>query len=173
MVANIVSMDSIRRSFDHPVEMTVFSWEGDKDTIMSPRDSIIYYKYYLRAAFMAMDPRTGYVRAYVGGVNFKYFKYDHISMGGRQGGSIFKPFLYTLAMQEGYTPCDKVPNVPQTFYDIEHDSTWTPRSGGLAFLGKQVTLKWGLSNSINNISAWLVKSFGRRSNEPRVTGYFL
>jgi penicillin-binding protein 1A len=154
-----VSMDSIRKSFDYPVEMTVFSWDGDKDTIMSPKDSIIYYKYFLRGAFMAMDPRTGHVKAYVGGPNFKYFKYDHISMGGRQGGSIFKPFLYTLAMQEGYTPCDKVPNVPQTFYDIEHDSTWTPRSGGSAYLGKQVTLKWGLSNSINNISAWLVKRF--------------
>jgi penicillin-binding protein 1A len=154
-----VSMDSIRRSFDTPVDMTVFSWEGEKDTIMSPKDSIIYYKFYLRAAFMAMDPRTGHVKAYVGGPNFKYFKYDHISMGGRQGGSIFKPFLYTLAMQEGYTPCDKVPNVPQTFYDVEHDSTWTPRSGGQSMLGKQVTLKWGLSNSINNISAWLVKRF--------------
>jgi len=154
-----VSMDSIRRAFDTPLEMTVFSWEGDKDTIMSPKDSVLYYKFFLRGAFMAMDPRTGHVKAYVGGPNFKYFKYDHISMGGRQGGSIFKPFLYTLAMQEGYTPCDKVPNVPQTFYDVEHDSTWTPRSGGLARLGQQVTLKWGLSNSINNISAWLVKRF--------------
>ena len=152
-----VSMDSIRRNFETPVEMTVFSWEGEKDTIMSPLDSVIYYKYFLRAAMMAMDPRTGYVKAYVGGPNFKYFKYDHITMGGRQGGSIFKPFLYTLAMQEGYTPCDKVPNVPQTFQD--QDSTWTPRSGGKAYLGKQVTLKWGLSNSINNISAWLVKRF--------------
>ena len=154
-----ISMDSIRRFFDTPIEMTVFSWAGDKDTIMSPKDSIMYYKYFLRGAFMAMDPRTGHVKAYVGGSNFKHFQYDHISMGGRQGGSIFKPFLYTLAMQEGYTPCDKVPNVPQSFYDIEKDSTWTPRSGGLAMLGKQVTLKWGLSHSVNNISAWLIKRF--------------
>ena len=152
-----VSMDSIRRAFKTPVPMTVFSWEGEKDTIMSPMDSVKYYKFFLRGAMMAMDPRTGYVRAYVGGPNFKYFKYDHITMGGRQGGSIFKPFLYTLAMQEGYTPCDKVPNVSQTFQD--QDSTWTPRSGGQAYFGKQVTLKWGLSNSINNISAWLVKRF--------------
>jgi penicillin-binding protein 1A len=154
-----ISMDSIRKVLNTPVPMTVFSWDGDKDTIMSPIDSVKYYKFFLRGAMMAVDPRTGYVRAYVGGPNFKYFKYDHITMGGRQGGSIFKPFLYTLAMQEGYTPCDMVPNVPQTFYDVENDSTWTPRSGGQAYLGKQVTLKWGLSNSINNISAWLVKRF--------------
>jgi len=151
-----VSMDSIDRSFNTPVEMTVFSWEGEKDTIMSPLDSIIWYKYFLRAALMAMEPNTGHVRAYVGGPNFKYFKYDPITMGGRQAGSIFKPFLYTLAMQEGYDPCYKVPNVPQTFVDM--DSTWTPRSS-TRNLGKMVTLRWGLANSVNNVSAWLVKQF--------------
>ncbi len=154
-----LSLDSIRRVLETPVRMTVFSWEGEKDTVMSPIDSVKYYKFFLRGAMMAMDPETGYVKAYVGGPNFKYFKYDHITQGARQGGSIFKPFLYTLAMQEGMTPCDKVPNVPQTFYDVEHDSTWTPRSGGQAYLGQMVTLKWGLAHSVNNISAWLVKRF--------------
>jgi penicillin-binding protein 1A len=153
-----ISMDSIKKVFDTPVDMTVFTWNGEHDTIMSPMDSIIYYKYFLRAAFMAMDPKTGYVKAYVGGPNFKYFKYDHITMGGRQAGSTFKPFLYTQAMQHGYSPCDKVPNVPQTF--VDQDSTWTPRSvGGKRYEGRMVTLKWGLANSINNISAWLVKRF--------------
>lgn len=153
-----ISMDSIKKVFNTPVDMTVFSWHGERDTTMSPMDSIIYYKYFLRAAMMAMDPKTGYVRAYVGGPNFKHFKYDHISMGGRQAGSTFKPFLYTLAMQEGKKPCDKVPNVPQTFMD--QDSTWTPRSvGGKKYEGRMVTLKWGLANSVNNISAWLVKQF--------------
>ncbi len=151
-----VSMDSIERSFNTPVEMRVFSWEGEKDTIMSPMDSIIWYKYFLRAAMMAMEPKTGYVRAYVGGPNFKYFKYDPITMGGRQAGSTFKPFLYTLAMQEGYDPCYKVPNVPQTF--VDRDSTWTPRSS-TRNLGKMVTLRWGLAHSVNNVSAWLVKQF--------------
>ncbi len=151
-----VSMDSIKSSFNTPVGMTVFAWEGEKDTIMSPLDSIIWYKYFLRAAMMAMDPNTGHVRAYVGGPNFRYFKYDPITMGGRQAGSIFKPFLYTLAMQEGYDPCYKVPNVPQTF--IDRDSTWTPRSSQ-RYKGKMVTLRWGLAHSVNNISAWLVKQF--------------
>ena len=136
--------------------MRVFSWEGEKDTIMSPLDSIIWYKYFLRAAIMAMEPVTGHVRAYVGGPNFKYFKYDPITMGGRQAGSIFKPFMYTLAMQEGYDPCYKVPNVPQTFQD--RDSTWTPRSS-TRNLGKMVTLRWGLAHSVNNVSAWLVKQY--------------
>jgi penicillin-binding protein 1A len=151
-----VSIDSIKRSFNTPVEMRVFSWGGEKDTTMSPLDSIIWYKYFLRAAMMAMEPSTGHVRAYVGGPNFKYFKYDPITMGGRQAGSTFKPFLYTLAMQEGYDPCYKVPNVPQTFVDM--DSTWTPRSS-TRNLGKMVTLRWGLAHSVNNVSAWLVKQF--------------
>jgi penicillin-binding protein 1A len=151
-----VSKDSIHRSFNTPVEMTVFSWAGEKDTTMTPLDSIMWYKYFLRAAMMAMDPSSGHVRAYVGGPNFKYFKYDPITMGGRQAGSTFKPFLYTLAMQEGYDPCYKVPNVPQTFLDA--DSTWTPRSS-LRNLGKMVTLRWGLAHSVNNVSAWLIKQY--------------
>jgi penicillin-binding protein 1A len=153
-----ISQDSIMTVFNTPVPMRVFSWKGDIDTVLSPIDSIIYYKYVLRAGLMSMDPSTGFVRAYVGGIDFRYFKYDHVKIGKRQAGSTFKPFLYTLAMQEGYSPCYRVPNVPQTF--VDRDSTWTPRSpAGTAFLGKMVTLKWGLAHSVNNISAWLVKQF--------------
>ncbi|KPK84151.1 MAG: penicillin-binding protein [Bacteroides sp. SM23_62_1] len=153
-----ISQDSIMRAFNTPVPMKVFSWDGDIDTIMSPIDSIIYYKYILRAGLMSMDPSSGFVRAYVGGIDFRYFKYDHVKIGKRQAGSTFKPFLYTLAMQEGYSPCYRVPNVSQTF--VDRDSTWTPRSpGGTAFLGKMVTLKWGLAHSVNNVSAWLIKQF--------------
>jgi penicillin-binding protein 1A len=151
------SMDSIMKAFNTPVPMRVFHWSGEIDTVMSPMDSLRYYKFFLRGGLMAVEPSTGYVKAYVGGPNFRYFKYDHVTIGKRQVGSTFKPFLYTLAMQEGYSPCYQIPNVPQTFKD--QDSTWTPRSGGTEYLGKMVTLKWGLAHSINNISAWLVKQF--------------
>ena len=153
------AQDSIMRNFKTPVPMRVFSWtRGDIDTVLSPIDSILYYKYILRAGLMSMDPSTGFVKAYVGGPDFRYFKYDHVKIGKRQAGSTFKPFLYTLAMQEGYSPCYKIPNVSQTF--VDQDSTWTPKSpGGREFLGKMVTLKWGLAHSVNNISAWLVKQF--------------
>jgi len=121
-------------------------------------DSIRYYKYFLRGAFMAIDPHTGYVKAYVGGPNFKYFKYDQARYGKRQVGSTIKPFIYTLAMQEGYSPCFKVANVPTTFY--LGDTVWTPKNSGLKDLeGKMITLKCGMANSINYISAWIMKQF--------------
>jgi len=152
------SEDSIQRAFETPVPMQVFTWDGPRDTVLSPYDSIVHYKYVLRASIMSMDVNTGHVKAYVGGPDFRYFKYDNVKIGKRQVGSTFKPFLYTIAMQEGMTPCDRVLNVSQTFED--HDTTWTPRSpGGRAFIGKRVTLKWGLAHSVNNISAWLIKRF--------------
>lgn len=148
----------IQQSFNTPTKMTVFSWHGDIDTVMSPMDSIRYYKYYLRAGFMAMDPHNGEVKAYVGGPNFRYFKYDAVKMQKRQVGSTIKPFIYTLAMQEGFSPCDKVPDVPTTFQ--LGDTTWTPKnSGNDKYVGQMVTLKWGLANSINYISAWVMKQF--------------
>ena len=108
---------------------------------------------------MEMEPQTGFVRAYVGGPNYRYFKYDNARQAKRQVGSTIKPFLYTLAMQEGFTPCDKVVNVPQTF--IVGDTTWTPESTDKPeWIGKTVTLKWGLTKSSNNISAYLMKQFG-------------
>ena len=151
----------IRKSFDEPVEMRVFSWnrKGYIDTVMTPDDSIRYYKSHLRAAFMAIEPNTGHVKAYVGGPNYRYFKYDNVRQGKRQVGSTIKPFLYTLAMQEGMSPCDKVVNVPQTF--IVGDTTWTPKSTDKdEWIGQTVTLKWGLTKSSNNISAYLMKQYG-------------
>jgi penicillin-binding protein 1A len=157
-----ISMDSIVSIFNTPEPMTIYSWDGEVDTIMTPLDSIRYYKYFLRAGLMAMDPQNGYVRAYVGGPNYRYFKFDAVTQQKRQVGSTIKPFLYTLAMQDGYSPCHEVPNVPQTFKD--NDSTWTPRSSGSPdYWGKMVTLRWGLANSENYISAWLMKRFNPQS----------
>jgi len=161
MAAAGVTDKEIEESFSKPVRMTVFAWNkrGSVDTVMSPNDSIRYYKSFLRASFMAMEPQTGFVKAYVGGPNYRFFKYDNARQAKRQVGSTIKPFLYTLAMQEGYTPCYKVVNVPQTF--IVGDTTWTPKSTDKdESIGKSVTLKWGLTRSSNNISAYLMKQFG-------------
>ena len=155
------SDEEIARSFETKTKMRVFSWnsKGYVDTVMTPNDSIRHYKSFLRAAFIAMEPHTGNIKAYVGGPNYRYFKYDNARQTKRQVGSTIKPFLYTLAMQEGYTPCDKVVNVPQTF--IVGDTTWTPKSTDKAeWIGQTVTLKWGLTKSSNNISAYLMKQFG-------------
>ncbi|MBR7005280.1 MAG: transglycosylase domain-containing protein [Bacteroidales bacterium] len=152
----------IMKTFSEPVKMRVFAYNknGFKDTLMTPDDSIRYYKSMLRTAFVAMEPGTGHVKAYVGGPNYRYFKYDNVSQGKRQVGSTIKPFLYTLAMQEGMTPCDKVVDLPQTF-EVPGGTTWTPRSTDAEkWIGKTVTLKWGLTNSSNNISAYLMKQFG-------------
>ncbi len=156
-----MSESQIARSFNEPAKMRVFSWnkKGYIDTLMTPDDSIRYYKSHLRAAFMAIEPHTGHVKAYVGGPNYRYFKYDNVRQGKRQVGSTIKPFLYTLAMQEGLTPCDKVVNVPQTF--VVGDTTWTPKSTDKEeWIGQTVTLKWGLTKSSNNISAYLMKQYG-------------
>lgn len=161
MKARGASDSEIRKSFGEKTEMRVFSWKGKGyiDTVMTPDDSIRYYKAHLRAAFMVMEPQTGHVKAYVGGPDYRYFKYDNIRQSKRQVGSTIKPFLYTLAMQEGMTPCDKVVNVPQTF--IVGNDTWTPQSTDKdEWIGKTVTLKWGLTKSSNNISAYLMKQFG-------------
>ena len=155
------SENEIWKSFSVPTKMRVFSWnsKGYIDTVMTPDDSIKYYKSHLRAAFMAIEPHTGHVKAYVGGPNYRYFKYDNVRQGKRQVGSTIKPYLYTLAMQEGMTPCDKVVNVPQTF--LVQDTTWTPKSTDKdEWIGQTVTLKWGLTKSSNNISAYLMKQYG-------------
>jgi penicillin-binding protein 1A len=153
------SEETIKKAFKKPTEMTVFSYKGEIDTVMTPWDSLLYYKYFLHSGFMAADPQNGHVKAYVGGINFKHFKFDHVTGGKRQVGSTFKPFLYTLAMQEGYSPCYKVPNVPVTF-TLPTGETWTPESVGPdRFKRKNITLKTGLAHSINNISAWLMQQF--------------
>ena len=145
----------IKKAFDTPEEMSVFSWEGEKYTIMPPMDSIRYYKFFLRAGFMSMDPRSGHVKAYVGGPNYHYFQYDMAMVGRRQVGSTIKPFLYTLAMENGFSPCDEVRHVEYTLID-ENGKPWTPRNANKKLIGDMVTVKWGLANSDNWITAYLM-----------------
>lgn len=149
------SESEIMQAFNTKHEMQVFSYEGEKDTIMTPLDSIKYYKHFLRAGFMSMDPITGYVKAYVGGTNYNYFQYDMAMVGRRQVGSTIKPYLYTLAMENGFSPCDMTRNVEQTLYD-ENGKAWSPRNSSRSHYGEMVTLKWGLANSNNWISAYLM-----------------
>ncbi len=157
------SMDSIKKAFNTPTAMTVFSWDGDIDTVMTPMDSIRYFKFFLQAGLMSVDPPTGQVRAYVGGIDYRYFKYDHVTQGRRQVGSTFKPFLYTLAMQEGaatgeFSPCTKIPNV-QVSIELPDGTYWTPRNSSSEKEGEMVTLKWALAHSVNWVSAYLMKRF--------------
>lgn len=147
-----LSQEEIDKQFNTPVEMTVFSYDGPIDTVMTPRDSILYIKHFLRAGFLSMDPRNGYVKAYVGGPNFKFFQYDMVSTGRRQVGSTIKPFLYTLAMEEGMTPCTQFRNTQPTLYD-QNGRAWSPRNAGSARIGEMVDLRWALTNSNNWISA--------------------
>jgi len=154
-----VPADSIQRIFNTPVNMRVFSWNGSIDTIMTPMDSIRYNKYFLQTGLMSMDPHTGYVLAYVGGIDYRYFQYDHVKLSKRQVGSTFKPFLYSLAMQAGeFTPCSKVANV-QYSVDLPDGTIWSPRNTSNKRLGEEVTLKWALANSNNWISAFLIKKY--------------
>jgi penicillin-binding protein 1A len=158
-----IAMDSIMKSFKTPVEMVVFSWNGPVDTVMTPYDSIRYNKFFLHAGLMSIESKTGFVKAYVGGINYRFFQFDHITQGKRQVGSTFKPFLYSLAMQEGeYTPCTLIPNIS---YSVElGDGTfWTPRNSDTKRVGEEVTLKWALANSNNWISAYLISRFSPQS----------
>lgn len=145
----------IKKAFDTPEEMSVFSWDGEKDTIMTPMDSIRYYKFFLRAGFMSMNPRNGHVKAYVGGPNYHYFQYDMAMVGRRQVGSTVKPFLYTLAMENGFSPCDQVRHVEYTLLD-ENGKPWTARNANKKRYGEMVTVKWGLANSDNWVTAYLM-----------------
>ena len=156
------SEGEIRKVFNTKTKMTIFSWSGDIDTIMSPRDSIKYNKFFIHCGMMSMEPGTGHVKAYVGGINHKYFKYDHVTKGRRQVGSTFKPFLYSLAIQEGYSPCFTIPNVP-VFFDKKRwglEKDWAPKNSGDEFNGLPLTLKFGLANSINTITAYIMRDFG-------------
>lgn len=149
------SESEIRKAFNTPESMSVFSWEGEKDTIMTPMDSIRYYKCFLRAGFMSMNPKNGHVKAYVGGPNYTYFQYDMAMVGRRQVGSTIKPYLYTLAMENGFSPCDQARHVEQTLID-ENGQPWSPRNANKKRYGEMVTLKWGLANSDNWITAYLM-----------------
>ncbi len=140
------------------VPMTIYTSHGDVDTLMTPQDSILYYKTFLRTGFMSMDPMTGNVKAYVGGMDYSFFQYDMCTMGRRQVGSTIKPYLYALAMENGFTPCDEVLNEPTTY--MVAGKPWTPRNSGHSHIGEMVTLKWGLSQSNNWISAYLMDKLG-------------
>ena len=146
--------DQIERAFNTRTPMRIFTYNGEVDTVMTPMDSIRHYKSFLRTGFFSMDPRNGHVKAYVGGLNFEHFAYDMATEGRRQVGSTIKPFLYSLAMENGMTPCDEVPNVQETY--IVAGRPWTPRNGSRARYGEMVTLKWGLQQSNNWISAYLM-----------------
>ena len=148
------SEDEIQKSFRTPVRMTVFTYHGEIDTTMTPIDSIRYYKSFLRTGFVSVCPQNGHVKAYVGGLNYEHFAYDMVSEGRRQVGSTIKPYLYSLAMENGFSPCDEAPNVQQTY--MVAGRPWTPRNGSRARYGEMVTLKWGLQQSNNWISAYLM-----------------
>ena len=147
--------EEIREEFQKPIDMRVFSWDGPIDTLMSPWDSIRYHKSFLRAAFMSMDPRTGQVKAYVGGIDYNDFQYDMINGGRRQVGSTMKPFLYSLAMIEGISPCDEMLHVQQQLRD-ENGRLWVPRNSSAKRIGEMVTIQWGLQNSDNWVTAYLM-----------------
>ena len=144
----------IEKSFRTPVRMSIFTYHGEVDTTMTPIDSIKYYKSFLRTGFMSICPQNGHVKAYVGGLNFSHFAYDMAMEGRRQVGSTIKPLLYSLAMENGFSPCDEAPNVQQTY--MVAGKPWTPRKSGRARYGQMVTLKWGLQQSNNWISAYLM-----------------
>ena len=154
MTANGASYDDIHKAFHTPTKMSVFTYHGEIDTTMTPLDSIKYYKSFLRCGFMSMSPQNGAVKAYVGGTNFSHFNYDMCVEGRRQVGSTIKPFLYSLAMENGFSPCDLAPNVQQTY--VVAGKNWTPRNTSHRRYGEMVTLKWGLAQSNNWITAYLM-----------------
>ncbi len=154
-----ISLDSIELAFKTPISMRLFSWNGDIDTVLTPLDSIRYYKSILQTGVMSVEPQSGKVKAYVGGLDYRYFKYDHVTQARRQVGSTFKPFVYTLAMQEGnMSPCSKMANV-QPIILQPNGTHWIPRNSNDDFEGREVTLKWALANSINWISAQLIDKY--------------
>ena len=155
-----LSHEKIIEIFHKPVPMRVYSLRGDIDTILSPYDSIKYYKSFLQTGFMAMEPQTGYVKAWVGGINHKYFKYDHVKVSKRQVGSTFKPFVYALAIQEGLSPCHQVPNI-RTCINMPDGEDWCPdNSDGLKGTGQMITLRRALALSVNYVTAWIMKQYG-------------
>lgn len=154
-----VPIDSIKAEFKRPVPMTVFSWKGPIDTVMTPMDSIRYYKWFLQASLISIESHTGHVKAYVGGLDYRFFKYDHVTQARRQVGSTFKPFLYSLAMQEGeFTPCTRIPNIPYNI-QLEDGKFWSPGNAG-GHVGEEITLKFALAQSNNWVSAYLMNRFG-------------
>ena len=155
-------MDSatIRKEFHKPIKMKVFSWQGNIDTLLTPWDSIIYYKKFLHAGFISIEPQTGHIKAYVGGIDYKHFKSDHVMIFKRQVGSAFKPFVYTILMNKGYSPCSKVPINSFTFEvtdSLNNKKTWTPKFSDSKYDRQKISLKLSLAVPIFQIGAWLIK----------------
>lgn len=151
------SEKEIKANFKEKTNMRVFTWNGDKDTVMSPWDSLRYYKHFLNTGMVSIEPQTGHIKVYVGGINYKHFKFDNAKLGRRQVGSTFKPFVYAAAMRDSeLSPCYEMENSPVTFEDFDN---WTPKNSNSNREGENVTLKWALANSVNFISAALIKDY--------------
>ncbi len=157
-----VSESDIKKNFNTPTKMRVFSWKGEIDTTMTPMDSIRYYKTFLQTGFTAIEPQTGFVKAWVGGINHEHFKYDHVRVGARQVGSTFKPFVYALAIQEGKSPCYQVANV-KTCITTADGKEWCPDNSDNGDNGKMINLKQALAGSVNYVSAFLMKQYGPKA----------
>ncbi|MDJ1485290.1 transglycosylase domain-containing protein [Cytophagaceae bacterium DM2B3-1] len=155
-----IDTDEIWQEMNKPVPMRIFSWQGEKDTVMSPLDSIRYYKRFLQTGLLSMVPATGEIKAWVGGLDFKYFQYDHVKQGRRQPGSSFKPIVYATALDNGYTPCYTVVDAPITFAEDVGGKPWTPNNSDGPPSGRQFTLRQAMGRSVNTISAYLVKNLG-------------
>lgn len=155
------NQDSIKYYLNKKYKMKVFTWNGgEKEVTMSPMDSLAYYKRLLHAGFMAMNPLNGHIKAWVGGINYKYIKYDHVKQGKRQPGSTFKPFVYVAAIDQGYSPCYQRPDVPTTFPAEQGRPAYTPRNFEGSYSGRTFTLRQALARSMNSITAWLVQKIG-------------
>lgn len=147
----------IKEDFNTKTRMTVFTWDGDKDTVMTPWDSLRYYKFFLNTGMVSIEPQTGQIKVYVGGINYKHFKFDNAKLGRRQVGSTFKPYVYAAAMKDSkLSPCFEIMNEPVTFEDYDN---WTPKNSNSTREGEMVSLKWALANSVNYISAALIKDY--------------
>jgi len=165
MKKNGATDKQISDTFNSEIDMLIFTWQGIKDTLMTPRDSVIWAKSFARVGFMSMEPTTGYVKAYVGGPDFTFFQYDMASVGRRQVGSTIKPFIYTFAMLNGMLPCDKILNEPITFENVNgRGAKFTPRNGSRAAMGEMVSLRWGLQQSNNWITARIMALFSGEVN---------
>jgi penicillin-binding protein 1A len=147
----------IKKIMNTPIKMRIFTWKGEKDTMISPMDSVRYYKRFLHAGFMAMDPHSGYIKAWVGGIDHRHFKYDHVKQGKRQPGSTFKPIVYATAMDLGYSPCYELPDLPVTFQTGDENKVWSPQNSDGKFTGEMFSLRKAMANSINSITANVIK----------------
>lgn len=148
---------TIWKVLNTPYKMKIFTWKGEKDTVFSPLDSLRYYKRFLHAGLLSVEPQTGHIKAWVGGINHKYFKYDHVKQGARQPGSTFKPLVYATAIDHGYSPCYEVIDAPVTFETGDTNKTWSPKNSDGVFTNKPFTLRKAMANSINSVTARMIK----------------